>query len=181
MLHNMFDYIIIGFDSMWQTFKLLSWPSITSLACANMVFFKEYTCCLIVSLMFFSESFPLNPAASAIKHKKNMSITFSALWWQCKCVLLYCQSVCVIILYLTLVAVLHFALDCCCQTVVDCFLFLPDGFVENSLNFLFLREKNNTRQHILFPQVFKFSIFKYVCRVKSCVCGFPACVLSNAI
>ena len=73
VLYNMFDYIMIGFSRMWQTFKLLSWPSIVSLACSNMLFFKECTCCLIVSLIFFSESFPLNPAASAIKQRNHVN------------------------------------------------------------------------------------------------------------
>ena len=76
VLHNMFDYIIIGFDRMWQTFRSLSRLNITSLACLNMVFFEEFTCCLIVSHIFFSESFPLNPAASAIKQKYVLNYIF---------------------------------------------------------------------------------------------------------
>ena len=71
----MCDYIIIGFD-MWQTFNFLSRLKIASLACLNMLFFEEYTCCLIVSLIFFSESFPLNPAASAIKQNNYVNYIF---------------------------------------------------------------------------------------------------------
>ena len=80
---TMCDYIIIGFDRMWQTFNFLSRPNIINLACLNMVFFEECTCCLIVSLIFFSESFPLNPFASAIKQQYVLNYLFCIMMFIC--------------------------------------------------------------------------------------------------
>ena len=64
------------------------------------------------------------------------------------------------IFYLTLIAVLHVFLDCCWQTLVDCFLFLPDDFAESHLHCFFLKEIQNRA-----PYFFMFS-----------PCGMCACV-----
>ena len=94
VLHNMFDCIITAFDRMWQTFRSLSRLNITSFACLNMLFFEEFTCCLIVSLILFSESFPLNPAASAIKQKYVPNFIFCAMMMMCICVIILPGCIC---------------------------------------------------------------------------------------